>query len=64
MPGIIRLLRLIPKLDDNTDHIFIHTGHNIDSKLTEVFLRILDSDILTIPSMLIIRPLVPSKEIP
>jgi UDP-N-acetylglucosamine 2-epimerase (non-hydrolysing) len=36
-PEIIRLSRLIPKLDDYTDHIFVHTGQNSDPKLNDVF---------------------------
>lgn len=36
-PEIIRLSRLIPKLDEYTDHIFVHTGQNNDPKLNEVF---------------------------
>jgi len=36
-PEIIRLSRLIPKLDEYTDHIFVHTGQNSDPKLNEVF---------------------------
>ena len=36
-PEIIRLSRLIPKLDEYTDHIFVHTGQNSDPKLNDVF---------------------------
>jgi UDP-N-acetylglucosamine 2-epimerase (non-hydrolysing) len=36
-PEIIRLSRLIPKLDEYTDHILVHTGQNSDPKLNEVF---------------------------
>ena len=36
-PEIIRLSRLIPKLDEHTDHIFVHTGQNSDPKLNDVF---------------------------
>jgi UDP-N-acetylglucosamine 2-epimerase (non-hydrolysing) len=36
-PEIIRLSRLIPKLDEYTDHIFVHTGQNSDPKLNQVF---------------------------
>jgi UDP-N-acetylglucosamine 2-epimerase (non-hydrolysing) len=36
-PEIIRLSRLIPKLDECTDHIFVHTGQNSDPKLNDVF---------------------------
>jgi UDP-N-acetylglucosamine 2-epimerase (non-hydrolysing) len=41
-PEIIRLSRLIPKLDEYTDHIFVHTGQNSDPKLNEVFFDDLD----------------------
>ena len=41
-PEIIRLSRLIPKLDENTDHIFVHTGQNSDPKLNEVFFEDLE----------------------
>lgn len=36
-PEIIRLSRLIPKLDEYTNHVFVHTGQNSDPKLNEVF---------------------------
>lgn len=36
-PEIIRLSRLIPKLDEYTDHVFVHTGQNSDPKLNDVF---------------------------
>jgi len=36
-PEIIRLSRLIPKLDEYTNHIFVHTGQNSDPKLNDVF---------------------------
>ena len=36
-PEIIRLSRLIPKLDEYTDRIFVHTGQNSDPRLNEVF---------------------------
>ena len=41
-PEIIRLSRLIPKLDEHTDHIFVHTGQNSDPKLNEVFFEDLE----------------------
>jgi len=41
-PEIIRLSRLIPKLDEYTDHIFVHTGQNIDPQLNEVFFEDLE----------------------
>ena len=36
-PEIIRLSRLVPKLDEYTNHIFVHTGQNSDPKLNDVF---------------------------
>ena len=36
-PEIIRLSRLIPKLDKFTDHVLVHTGQNSDPMLNEVF---------------------------
>ncbi len=36
-PEIIRLSILIPKLDEHTDHVFVHTGQNSDPKLNQVF---------------------------
>ncbi len=36
-PEIIRLSRLIPKLDQFTDHVLVHTGQNYDPKLNDVF---------------------------
>lgn len=36
-PEIIRLSRLIPKLDQHCDHVLIHTGQNYDYELNEVF---------------------------
>jgi UDP-N-acetyl-L-fucosamine synthase len=41
-PEIIRLSRLIPKLDEHTDHVFVHTGQNSDPQLNDVFFRDLD----------------------
>jgi len=41
-PEIIRLSRLIPKLDEYTDHIFVHTGQNSDPMLNEVFFEDLE----------------------
>jgi UDP-N-acetylglucosamine 2-epimerase (non-hydrolysing) len=41
-PEIIRLSRLIPKLDEYTDHVFVHTGQNSNPKLNEVFFEDLD----------------------
>jgi UDP-N-acetylglucosamine 2-epimerase (non-hydrolysing) len=41
-PEIIRLSRLIPKLDEYTNHIFVHTGQNSDPKLSNVFFEDLE----------------------
>jgi UDP-N-acetylglucosamine 2-epimerase (non-hydrolysing) len=41
-PEIIRLSRLIPKLDEYTDHVFVHTGQNSDPKLNDVFFEDLE----------------------
>ena len=36
-PEIIRLSRVIAKLDETVNHIFVHTGQNYDPKLNEIF---------------------------
>lgn len=36
-PEIIRLSRVIPKLDQHCDHVLVHTGQNYDYELNEVF---------------------------
>lgn len=36
-PEVIRLSRLIPKLDLHCDHVLVHTGQNYDYELNEVF---------------------------
>ncbi len=41
-PEIIRLSRLIPKLDEHTDHILVHTGQNYDRQLSDVFFEELE----------------------
>jgi UDP-N-acetylglucosamine 2-epimerase (non-hydrolysing) len=38
-PEIIRLSRLIPKLDTLCDHVLVHTGQNFDPALSDVFFR-------------------------
>lgn len=38
-PEIIRLSRLIPLLDEHTDHILVHTGQNYDPLLSDVFFK-------------------------
>ena len=41
-PEIIRLSRIIPKLDKTFKHVFVHTGQNKDPMLNEVFFKDLD----------------------
>ena len=41
-PEIIRLSRVIAKLDQYTDHVLVHTGQNFDYELNEVFFRQLE----------------------
>ena len=36
-PEIIRLSRIIPKLDRLCKHILVHTGQNFDPNLSEIF---------------------------
>ncbi len=36
-PEIIRLSRVIAKLDRHCDHILVHTGQNFDYELNQVF---------------------------
>jgi len=36
-PEIIRLSRIIPKLDDLCDQVLVHTGQNYDPRLNDVF---------------------------
>lgn len=38
-PEIIRLSRIIPKLDLLCDHVLIHTGQNFDSRLSDIFFK-------------------------
>jgi len=38
-PEIIRLSRVMTKLDALTDHVLVHTGQNYDYELNEVFFR-------------------------
>ena len=38
-PEIIRLSRIIPKLDRFFDHILIHTGQNYDQNLNDIFFK-------------------------
>ena len=39
-PEIIRLSRIIPKLDKYTHHTLVHTGQNYDYELNDIFLKI------------------------
>ena len=41
-PEIIRLSRLIPQLDEFTNHVLIHTGQNYDKELNNVFFEDLE----------------------
>lgn len=41
-PEIIRLSRVIARLDEYTDHILVHTGQNYDFELNEIFFRDLE----------------------
>ena len=41
-PELIRLSRIIPALDQNFDHILVHTGQNKDINLNEIFFQELD----------------------
>ncbi len=46
-PEIIRLSRVIARLEDTVDHVLVHTGQNWDSSLSDVFfkeLRLRDPD--------------------
>ncbi|MFH0816517.1 MAG: UDP-N-acetylglucosamine 2-epimerase (non-hydrolyzing) [Methanobacteriota archaeon] len=38
-PEIIRLSRVIEKLDKSADHVIVHTGQNYDKNLDEIFFR-------------------------
>jgi UDP-N-acetyl-L-fucosamine synthase len=41
-PEIIRLSRVIAKLDEHTEHVLVHTGQNYDYELNEVFFKDLE----------------------
>ncbi|MFM1896547.1 MAG: hypothetical protein RLZZ385_1621 [Pseudomonadota bacterium] len=41
-PEIIRLSRVIPKLDQHVEQTFVHTGQNYDYELNEIFFEQLD----------------------
>jgi UDP-N-acetylglucosamine 2-epimerase (non-hydrolysing) len=36
-PEIIRLSRIIPKLDEHCEHVLVHTGQNYDYELNQIF---------------------------
>ena len=38
-PEIIRLSRIIPKLDKSFKNILVHTGQNFDYELDKIFLE-------------------------
>ncbi len=38
-PEIIRLSRIMPRLDSHCDHLILHTGQNFDDKLNEIFFK-------------------------
>ncbi|GAC1659062.1 MAG: UDP-N-acetylglucosamine 2-epimerase (non-hydrolyzing) [Acidobacteriaceae bacterium] len=38
-PEIIRLSRIIPRLDSSCDHVLVHTGQNFDPRLSEIFFQ-------------------------
>ncbi|MBN1173938.1 MAG: UDP-N-acetylglucosamine 2-epimerase (non-hydrolyzing), partial [Micromonosporaceae bacterium] len=38
-PELIRLSRVIARLDDTVDHVLVHTGQNYDAALNEVFFQ-------------------------
>ena len=39
-PEIIRLSRVVDKLDQYCEHLLVHTGQNFDYELNQVFLMI------------------------
>ena len=41
-PEIIRLSRIIEKIDALADHVLIHTGQNYDPNLNDIFFRDLE----------------------
>ena len=41
-PEIIRLSRVIAKLDEYTEHVLVHTGQNYDYELNEIFFKDLE----------------------
>ena len=61
-PEIIRLSRVIVKLDQYTDHIIVHTGQNYDYELNEIFFQDLDirkpDHFLNVAGLVLLRLLV------
>lgn len=41
-PEIIRLSRVMAKLDEHTEHVLVHTGQNYDYELNEIFFKDLE----------------------
>lgn len=41
-PELIKMSEIIKKLDEHTDHTFVHTGQNYDYELNEIFYKDLD----------------------
>src|SRR5690606_41726051 len=41
-PEIIRLSRVLARLDEYCDHVLVHTGQNYDYELNEIFFRDLE----------------------
>lgn len=37
-PEIIRLSRVLARLDEHCDHVLVHTGQNYDYELNQIFL--------------------------
>ena len=38
-PEIIRLSRIVARLDEDCDHVLVHTGQNFDHELSETFFQ-------------------------
>ena len=38
-PEIIKLSRVIAELEENVEHILVHTGQNYDYELNEIFFK-------------------------
>lgn len=43
-PELIKLSRIIPLLDEHTNHTLVHTGQNFSPELSDVFLVNYDSE--------------------